>query len=156
MLGQPVIGSQLRDLRSVLRWLGRENLVDVNRVAVWGDSFAPVNDPGSRFAVPLDVASPLAISEPNGGALAALLGSLEPVRVVIARGILRHEAMLDSPYVRYPHEAVVPGMAIRESWYPSGPRFHYRDSVDGLNRRVAGEGVTPLMDANMVAGELLR
>jgi len=156
MLGQAVLGSQLRDLRTVLRWLGREALVDVNRVAVWGDSFAPVNDPSSRFAVPLDAASPLAISEPNGGALAALLGSLEPVRVVIARGSLRHDAMLDSPYVRYPHEAVVPGMAIRESWYPSGPRFHYRDSVDGLNRRVAGEAVTPIMDADRVVGELLR
>ena len=43
MLGQTLVGSRLRDVRSVLRHLRTRADLDAGRVAVWGDSFAPAN-----------------------------------------------------------------------------------------------------------------
>src|SRR5262249_42218461 len=43
ILGQPVIALQLRDLRTVVRWLQARDGIDGKRVAVWGDSFVKPN-----------------------------------------------------------------------------------------------------------------
>ena len=40
MLGQPVLGAQLRDLRTVISQLRTFDAIDAKRIAVWGDSFA--------------------------------------------------------------------------------------------------------------------
>jgi hypothetical protein len=47
MLGQILVGSRLKDVRSVLRHLRTRADFDSGRVALWGDSFAPAN-PGVR------------------------------------------------------------------------------------------------------------
>ena len=43
MLGGTLLGARLRDLRAVLAYLRTRADVDFARVALWGDSFAPVN-----------------------------------------------------------------------------------------------------------------
>src|SRR5262249_21359452 len=54
MLGQTLLGERLRDLRSVVHYLGTRPELDPVRVGLWGDSFAPVNAPDRNLAVPLD------------------------------------------------------------------------------------------------------
>src|SRR5262249_24940539 len=54
MLGDTLVGAQLRDLRAVLAWLRRHDELDAARPALWGDSLAPVNPPQANLAVPRD------------------------------------------------------------------------------------------------------
>lgn len=109
MLGQTLLGSRLRDLRSVLRYLRTRRDVAA-RVALWGDSFAPTNPPG--FVDPLmDGDGQPAQSEPLGGLL-ALFGALyeEGVCAAVARGTLAgYQSLLCDRFCYVPHDAVVPG-----------------------------------------------
>ena len=109
ILGRPVLGGQLRDLRTVLRWLAGQKSFDADRLAVWGDSFAKVNPPEVRLAVPQDLEGP-AVSEPGGANLALLAGLFEDgVRAVYARGGLAPDGSLFAgPYLYLPHDAIVP------------------------------------------------
>ena len=77
MLGQTLVGSRLRDVRSVLRYLRTRADLDAGRVALWGDSFAPPNPEGRVLAVPLDADPFPHLAEPLGGLLALFGG---PVR----------------------------------------------------------------------------
>ena len=131
ILGQPVLGSQLRDLRTVLRWLPTRDRIDGTRLAVWGDSFAKVNPPDVRLAVPQDL-EPLAISEPGGANLAILAALFEKdVVASYARGGLDVKENLSSgPYLNLPHDAIVPGPMLVGSLA----------SVVGKSRAVAYEG----------------
>jgi dienelactone hydrolase len=110
MLGQTLLGSRLRDLRSVLRYLRARPDVDSARLALWGDSFAPVNMPG--FPDPLlGEEEPPSYSEPLGGLL-ALFGALYDggIAAVAARGTLAgYLSVMDDPYCYVPHDAIVPG-----------------------------------------------
>lgn len=111
ILGQTVIGSQMRDLRTVLRWLACRAAIDGKKIALWGDSFAQTNPPCVRAAVPLDAALP-AISETGAEKLVDLTGLFEPVAAVHGRGgthILPRVSLLETPYLYHPHDAVVPG-----------------------------------------------
>lgn len=110
MLGGTLLGARLRDLRSVLAHLRARADVDATRIALWGDSFAPVNPPGYTEPLIGEGRSPHA-SEPLGGLL-ALCGALfeDNVRVVVARGIFPgFQALLRAPFCHVPHDAVVPG-----------------------------------------------
>jgi dienelactone hydrolase len=110
MLGQTSLGSRLRDLRSVLRYLRTRPDADPARFALWGDSFAPVNPPG--FPDPLlGEEEPPAQSEPLGGLL-ALFGALfeEGTAAVVARGTQAgYQSVLGDAYCYVPHDAIVPG-----------------------------------------------
>jgi cephalosporin-C deacetylase-like acetyl esterase len=110
MLGQTLLGSRLRDLRSVMRYLGTRPETDPARLALWGDSFASVNPPG--FPDPLmGEGEPPAQSEPLG-ALLALFGALfaEDVAAVAARGTFPgYLSLLGDHYCYAPHDAIVPG-----------------------------------------------
>ncbi len=107
MLGQPVIGAQLRDVRAVIRWLQNHVRIDGQRMGVWGDSFAQVNAKGALLAVPLDAGDFPHIAEPNGDLLALLAALIEDkVKAVYTRGGLRGGL---GNYIYVPHEAVVPG-----------------------------------------------
>jgi len=110
MLGQPLLGARLRDLRSVLRHLRSRADVDASRVALWGDSFAPLNKPD--FTDPLLGEGPALLAEPAGGMLALLGAVFEPdVRAVLTcRSLLSPGWLLNSRYLHVPHDAVVPGV----------------------------------------------
>jgi dienelactone hydrolase len=110
MLGQTLLGSRLRDLRSVLRYLRARADADPARIALWGDSFAPVNPPGCPDPL-LGEDEPLPHSEPLGGLL-ALFGALyeDGIAAVAARGTLAgYLSVLKDVYCYVPHDAIVPG-----------------------------------------------
>ena len=110
MLGGTLLGARLRDLRTVFVALREIAEVDATRVALWGDSFAPVNPPDYTEPLIGEGRAPHA-SEPLGGLL-ALFGALfeDDVRAVVARGIFPgFQALLRAPFCHVPHDAVVPG-----------------------------------------------
>src|SRR5690606_32799180 len=74
MLGQTLVGSRLRDLRSALNYLRSHDAIDGKRIAVWGASLAKVNADGEHLRVPLDAERMPAQAEPLGGLLALLAG----------------------------------------------------------------------------------
>jgi hypothetical protein len=148
MLGQTLVGARLRDLGAVLRYLrGREGL-DVGRIALWGDSFAPVNPLGRRLEVPLDAEALPPSSEPLGGLL-ALLGALyhDDVRAVYAHGGLAgYQSVLQSPFCYVPHDVIVPGALtsgdLGDVAAALSPRpLRLEGMVDGLNRSVSAQGL---------------
>ncbi|GDY21204.1 hypothetical protein LBMAG56_25500 [Verrucomicrobiota bacterium] len=139
MLGGTLLGARLRDLRSVLAHLRTRADVNTARVALWGDSFAPVNPPG--FTEPLigEGRSPHA-SEPLGGLL-ALFGALfeDDVRAVVARGIFPgFQSLLRAPFCHAPHDAIIPGALtagdLLDLAAALAPRpVHLESLVDGRN-----------------------
>jgi hypothetical protein len=112
MLGETLLGSQLRDLRSVLTWLRKRPEVDTSRIVVYGDSFAPVNPPDANVNVPLDLPQPQ-LAEPGGAALAIFAGLFEPKMAgVVARGgLMDYASVVESPFIHVPMDAIVPGGA---------------------------------------------
>jgi cephalosporin-C deacetylase-like acetyl esterase len=148
LLGQTLLGSRLRDLRSLLRYLRTRPDLDAARLALWGDSFASVNPPERRLDVPPDVARQPDQAEPLGGLL-ALLGALfeDDVRVVYARGgLAAYQSLLESPFLNVPHDALVPGvltsgdLADVAAALPPRP-LRLAGPVDGLNRRLSAEAL---------------
>jgi cephalosporin-C deacetylase-like acetyl esterase len=111
MLGQTLVGSRLRDVRSVLRHLRTRPDLDAGRVALWGDSFAPANPGGRALAVPLDADPFPHQAEPLGGLLALFTALFEDgVRAVYVRGGLTgYESLLQGPFYYVPHDALIPG-----------------------------------------------
>jgi len=110
MLGETLTGLRLRDLRGVLRYLRTRPELDAKRLALWGDSFAPVNVP--PFAdKPLESADRPRESEPIGGLLAlfAALFEDDAKALLIRRGLVAFEAALCSPFLYVPHDVIVPG-----------------------------------------------
>ncbi len=119
ILGQPVIGSQLRDLRTAIRWLQGKGGIDGKRIAVWGDSFARSNPPDAKFKAPLDANDSLAVAEPGGDLLAFLAKLFEDdVKAAYARGGLADPYRdvggtlhaIPCKYLYVPHEAIIPGI----------------------------------------------
>ena len=143
MLGKTLVGSRLFDLRAILRFVRGRDDIDVNQIALWGDSFAPVNSPDQELDVPLDADPFPEHSEPLGGLL-ALLGALfeDSVRAVyIHGGLVGYDSVLDSPFIYVPHDVVVPGALtagslsdLAASLAPLPMRLEAL--VDGLNRTV--------------------
>lgn len=155
MLGRPLVGSRLKDLRSVLRYLRSRADVDGTRIALWGDSFTQPYDAGENLSAPLEGGESFRHAEPLG-AILALLGALfEPdVRAALARGGLEgYYALLESPFCYVPHDALVPGAvtigdlpAVAKALAPRPVRVE--SQVDAQNRRVAG---SPSSDAASIA-----
>jgi sugar lactone lactonase YvrE/dienelactone hydrolase len=112
MTGDLMVAARLRDARSVLAWLRSRSGFDGKRVALWGESFAPVNAAGTDFKVPRRVNGQPRQSEPLGDLLAVLGGLYEEeVVAVFTRGGLRSfAAILGHFQVLVPHDVVVPGM----------------------------------------------
>lgn len=142
VLGQTLIGSRLKDLRTVLAHLRtRKDLGE--GFAVWGESLAEVNPADRSEAYPLRVNNPNVTAEPTAGMLAMLCGLFEDdVTAVYARGTFpSFRSMLQSQFLYVPHDAVVPGALevgdVADVAAALAPRpLRIDDPVDGLNRRV--------------------
>jgi hypothetical protein len=169
ILGQPLLGSQLRDLRTVIRWLQTRPDIDGKKLAVWGDSFAPTNPPARNPVVPLDAPDIPPIAEPLGASLAVLAALYEDgVRVAYARGGLQsYRSLLESAHVYVPHDAVVPGAvpAADLDWLAAwllrgvvgdGRYVRPEGAVDGRNRPTGDVAVPPAGAVAWVAGRLNR
>jgi dienelactone hydrolase len=143
MLGETLVGGRLRDLRTVLAWLRTRKDLDSERMALWGDSLAPVNPPGTSYRLPRDDDAALPTRpEPLGGLL-ALLGGLyeeEVTAVYVRGGLSSFRSVLNSHLVLLPHDALVPGALttgdLSDLAASLAPRPLRLDGlVDGLNRR---------------------
>jgi dienelactone hydrolase len=153
MLGQTLVGSRLRDVRSILRYLRHRPDLDARRIALWGDSFAPTNAEGQDLAVPLDVDPYPHQAEPLGGLL-ALFGALfeDDVRAVYARGCLTgFDSLLKSPFIYVPHDALIPGALtagdLCDVAAALAPRPLWMEApVDGLDRPVKADALARIME----------
>jgi dienelactone hydrolase len=158
VLGQTLVGSRLRDMRAVLRYLRSRNDLDAERVAMWGDSFAVPNARTANLAVPLDAENFPAFAEPLGGLLGQLGALFEgDVRVIYLHGGLTgYQALLQSPFCYVPHDTTIPG-ALTEGDLCDlaaalAPRpLRMEALVDGLNRLVPGETLTRTFEATRAA-----
>jgi hypothetical protein len=115
MLGGTLLGARVRDVRMALTGLRSHyaDLLDLKWIALWGDSFAPVNAAKTRLDVPYDAAAKLPEqAEPLGGLLALLTALYEPdVKAVYVRGgLTSYRSLLKSQFQYVPHDALVPGM----------------------------------------------
>ncbi len=158
ILGQPMLGAQLRDLRTVLKWLAARDGIDGKRLAVWGDSFAKVNPKDTVVAVPLEVEGP-AISEPGGANLALLAGLYETnVKAIYARGgIDPSDPLTGSPYLYLPHDAVVPQpqpMGSLAAMLERAKAVKYEATVDVHNKATGDKPLSVKDAAKWVAGKL--
>ncbi len=153
LLGQTLLGSRLRDVRSALRYLRGRRDLEARRLALWGDSFAPTNPPDRNMAVPLEVDPFPALAEPLGGLL-ALFGALfeDDVRVVHIRGgLASYDALLHSSFCYVPHDALVPGALtagdLSDVAAVLAPRaLRLEGLVDGLNHEVPTETVARIYE----------
>ncbi|MEX2216965.1 MAG: hypothetical protein WD768_22830 [Phycisphaeraceae bacterium] len=111
MLGKPVLGQRLKDLRAVLDQLRLRDDVDARKLALWGDSLASVNDPERDLRIPHAADDVPANAEPLGGMLALLAGLYEDdVKAIYVRGGLATlRTALESEFVYLPHDSIVPG-----------------------------------------------
>jgi hypothetical protein len=150
MLGNTLLGARLKDLRTVLAYLSARQDLPGAHLAVWGDSFAPVNPPRLLLdELPAWQIGPQIQyqAEPLGGLLAILAGLYEDrVRAVAVRGgLAAYISLFDDHFLYIPADAVVPGILeagdIGDVVAALAPRPTLLESlVDGRNRRVRGDG----------------
>lgn len=113
-LARSLLGSRLKDLRTVLAYLRTRPDLDGGRLALWGDSFAPSN-PENLYLDEIEFESGPQVqhrADPAGAHL-ALLGALyEPeVRAVAARGGLGgYLSVLDDAFNYVPMDAILLGV----------------------------------------------
>ena len=109
----PLLAGQLRDLRSVYHWLRAQEDLDSSQIRIWGDSRSAAVPPAQDRIVPRDddESIPLA-AEPSGCMLSLLLSLYEDsiAAICLSGGLSDFHGVLDSPQIRIPHDAVVPGL----------------------------------------------
>jgi hypothetical protein len=148
MLGQTLLGSRLRDLRTVLGYLRGRSELESGRVALWGESFATENPAEANLEVPWDAEKLPSQSEPMG-ALVALLGGFfedDVTAVAASGGLVGFRSVLDDPFCFLPHDTVVPRVLtvgdLGDVAAALAPRVLRVDrAVDGRNVRVSAEAL---------------
>ena len=113
-LSRSLLGSQLRDLRTVLKYLRSRTDLGLKKIALWGDSFVPAN-PEHLYLDEIEAQSGPQIqyqAEPMGAHLALLAALYEnDVQAVVARGGLdAYLSVLESPFPYTPVDVVVLGI----------------------------------------------
>jgi hypothetical protein len=165
ILGQPVIGSQLRDLRTVIRWLAAREEIDGEKIAIWGEAFHTPNEKTTKLAVPLDAPNFPHIAEPAAPLLALLAGLYEENVALIYThgGLAKYASLFDQPYVYVPHDAVVPGIVavgdIPALVAALAPRpVQQEAAIDATNRLVGAQPQAnhPLAAAKDIIAKLRR
>jgi cephalosporin-C deacetylase-like acetyl esterase len=141
MLGGTLLGARLRDLRTVLTYLRTQKSIATDRIALWGDSFAPTNSTDVPLVVPHGIDKRPHVAEPLGGLLALITALFEDDVdcVYIRRGLLSYASCLDSPAVHLPHDAIVPGATVAGDLpgiLGALPAIdvHFAEPIDGANR----------------------
>jgi hypothetical protein len=145
MLGQTVLGGQLRDLRAVLRHLQRRDDVLPQEIGVFGDDGGQPLASGAPFAYPRRIEGRPAEFQPTSALLALLLALFEDdVKIVRAEGgLISYRSLFDGPFVQVPHDCSVPGI-LQDGDLPDlvaalAPReVHLGRLVDGRGRLVRG------------------
>ncbi len=144
MLGESLLSSRVRDLRTVIDHLRNRKEIDENRIGLWADSLAAPNPHGKKLAVPLDATHYPERGEPLAGVATLFAALYEPdIRAVYIQGsLLSYEAMLDEPFVYQPVDSIIRGL-LRIADLPDmaealAPRpLRIEGLVDGCNRQIS-------------------
>ena len=143
MLGTPLLGQQLRDVRLALTWLRKQPELKGRRFALWGESLTPPNPDTARFRQPRDDDQALpAPSEPQAPLLALLtrLFEDEVSAIYTAGGLTSWRSLMADYLVLTAHDSLVPGaLTVSDLADLLGPprpgrRVRVETSVDGWNR----------------------
>ena len=144
MLGESLLNSRVRDLRTVIAYLCNREDIDRNRVGLWGDSLAVPNGVGDELAVPLNATPYPERGEPFGGVATLLAALYEPhiQAVYVHGGLMNYESLLDEPFVYQPADSVIRGLLaisdLPDICAALAPRsLRMEGLVDGCNRRVS-------------------
>jgi dienelactone hydrolase len=161
MHGKTILGVQLQCLEELIRLnaAGYRNLHEPPRIAVWGDSFAPVNPPEPAPQAPWDAAKLPRQAEPGGPLLALLAGSLSdtPIRAVYQRGgLINYRSVLESPFIYLPHDTVVPGALTAGDLDLLASVYVQRRGAPRLRIEAPVTGVNQLADAGTIKTFALR
>jgi cephalosporin-C deacetylase-like acetyl esterase len=145
MLGTPLLGLQLRDVRTTLAWLRQQPQLKGRAFAVWGESFTPPNPETSNFRQPRDDDDTLpAPSEPQAPLLAILTGLFEEdiAAIYSVGGLKDWRSLLTDHLVLTAYDSIVPG-ALTAGDIPELIAAQRRETkvlaaaeVDGWNRLV--------------------
>jgi hypothetical protein len=144
MLGNTMLGAQLKDARTIVGYLSRRPDLDNKHVVLWGVSFAGVN----QHQVPIDESPQVQVgpwiheqAEPVGATLALLTTLYEDGvhAVAVRRGLASYLSVLGDRFCYVPLDAVVPGLLesvdIPDMVAALSPRaVLLEESVDGRNR----------------------
>jgi hypothetical protein len=151
MLGNTLLGARLKDLRSVLAYLSARPDLDGQKIALWGDSFAPINPP--RFVsdelIGWQIGPEIEYqAEPMGGLLALFGGLYEDKVWTIAarRGLVAYSSVLDDQFAYVPNDVIVPGILevadVADIGAALAPRpLLIENFVDGRNRVMPEAGL---------------
>ena len=141
-LARNLLGSRLKNLRTVLAYLRTRPELDSRRMAVWGESFALSNE-SPLFLDEIEMESGPQVqyrADPSGAHLALLAGLYEPeVQAVAARGgLFSYLSVLDDAFSYVPTEGIVLGVVkagdIADIAAVLAPRPLILDSlIDGRN-----------------------
>ena len=144
MLGGTLPGAQLRDLRTVFHYLKSRPDIDADRIALWGDSFAPTNPDDFAFdqsEMQEHGPFPQHQAEPLGSLLVLLAGLYEDsVTAIAARGgLVSFLSVLEDRFSHIPEDVVIPGILevadVSDIIDAQAPRpVLLERSVDGRNR----------------------
>jgi hypothetical protein len=147
MLGRTLVGSQLKDTRTIFRWLSGRSDTDPNHIALWGDSFSQPNAPDFQFDQSLlQVAGPVnqRQAEPLGPFLAILTALYEDhvTAVACSGGLVSFASVLEDRFCQIPQDVIVPGILevtdLGEIVASIAPRpVLLVKPVNGLNKKVS-------------------
>lgn len=165
MLGNTLLGAQLKDARTVFAYLARRPDIDAQRMALWGDSFAGVNPerilPYESLNVRLGPRT-LHQAEPLGGLLVLLTALYEQGAraVAVHRGLSSYLSVLQDRFCYVPLDVVVPAILeagdIPDVVAALAPRAVLLEGlVDGRNRAVTAVQ-SPAGKAPALAAWLIR
>ncbi len=143
MLGQPLLGQQLRDVRLVLTWLRQQPDLKGRRFSLWGESLTPPNSDSALFRQPRDDDAALpAPSEPQAPLVALLTGLFEDdvSMIYTVGGLTSWRSLLADYLVLTAHDSLVPGVLTIADLddliepFRSDRRVIIEAAVDGWNR----------------------
>lgn len=156
MLGSTLLGSRLKDARTIYSYLSHRRDIDPRRIVLWGDSFGPANPRENLFdKSPNQPGGPeIPQAEPLGSLLALMTAFYEPEVAAVAtrRGLGSFLSVLEDRFTYVPLDAIVPGILevgdLPDIVAAIGPRpVLIQAAVDGRNRpltlpemKSAGEG----------------
>jgi len=114
MLGETLVGRRLKDLRTVLAYLGQRPDLNGTSLALWGESLMPLNGAQTVLdELPLWQVGPQIQQqgEPLGGLLAVLGALYSPnvQAVAVRNGLVGYASILDSAFDYIPADITVPG-----------------------------------------------
>ncbi len=143
MLGESLLISRVRDLRTVIAYLKHRDEIDDSRVGIWGAALPASNFSDDDLAVPFNADSYPERGEPLGGVVSLLATLFEPQiqAVYVQGGLASYETLLDKPYIYQPVDSLIRGLLtvadIPDIAAALAPRpLRMEGLVDGSNRQL--------------------